>query len=279
MNRFRDYQYEEIQRSLDSLPADAYIHGVPDKEFVNSILAVGVIYPIIMTVYQGQEYLIDGGRRIKGSRMAKQIGLDKEQDVSHLDPITVKMFQEVSPHDRDAWSLILNWQRSDNPINAWKRIHSLQHEGNWKAIQKEIDANPAYVKRIMTLDKLADPMLWVGAFESGKVSETTLFGIAKLPVERQKYIEDVLAAKKKVSAKDLNASRTVAATQAMSAIAFNMPVVGQAGQLPTNGSRQFFVVVRDDDLSHSDIITDFHQAIQIRNEMGGNLYKLIKVNG
>lgn len=260
------YKYISTAVQLDELPANEDIIGPePTREFVQTVAEIGIIYPIVLTRYEGNLYLIDGGRRIKAARLCMH------------EMINANIFEEVNPTDRAAWALILNEQRSDNPVAEFLYYNKLHEQGNYEEISKGYGMNKAHFEKVMSLNKLVHPQEFIEAYQRGKISESTLFGLAKLGGARQDYLLGVLSSTGKVSASDLTEAKQARQRAVLEASAQRLNMqMPQENTTPEPGP--MFLVMDPSDLVTHSVFTDFHQAYQAKLENPGfKLYRLVEV--
>lgn len=260
------YKYTFHEVELADLPANEDILGPePDREFLMTVQNYGIIYPIILTVYEGQTYLIDGGRRIKAARYFE------------YNTITAQIYSEVSPFDQAAWSVLLNQQRSVNPIMEYHYLSQLREE-DWPKFIEATRINKAHIKKIMSLDNL-DPDVRSTFFEGysdGKIAEGTLFDVAKQSQPRQVYLKTVMDAKGNLTGTDVREAKQ-AGTQAI--LAANEHLFDEVEQ-PTDVTTteyMFVAIQKMGDHAISGPFYDFHSAHEWALANGAKLYRLVEV--
>jgi hypothetical protein len=189
------------------------------ESFAVDLLVAGlVIYDIILTEVGEITYLKDGEKRVKAC--AWLCGLSKDEfaeigeayDVKQADfrKIPAKIFKDIDPDNQIAWTIILNEQRSDNPIAAYMEMKRLKDSGDWDAVSKLYKLNKSRFNKLATLDDLENPEEAFQAFAEGRMAETTLFDLAKLGA-RQKMAMKVLEKTKKLTGNNIKDVRKVQA--------------------------------------------------------------------
>ncbi len=209
-------QFEYKTYKLSQLPPNDEIMGPePDQNFLKSIGRFGgPVIPIVVSVWENQLFLIDGGRRIKACRNLK------------LETINVQEFHE-NPVTVAHWAPILNEHRSMNPLMEAEFYTDLQKNGEWETIVKEWGLDKNHVKRIMKLTNIHDPLL-VEAGKSGKISMPVYESIAALGETRQRQLAEKLKVKGKLTATDVKQVRSVERSGTFSALSgMTMPTAIQ----------------------------------------------------
>ena len=251
------YEYTFVEMNVLELPPNEELLGPePDRELLQSIDTIGIIYPLVATLYRKKFHLIDGRRRIKAAR---ELGIET---------LTCMLFQGVSPVDRAVWSIVLNEKRSINSVTEYLYYKRLMEEDNWEEITKLNGLNKSHFKKVMSLENLKHPE-FVEAFQEGTVAESTLFDIAKLGKKRQDYLLEVLNDKGKVAASDVKQAKTARAN-AVLASKPEMPNMPEAIEID---NRPIFMVLDSID----GLPREYHEALQSKLESGGKLYRLVEV--
>ena len=250
--------------------ADQLVGRTLDKNFLSQLLVVGaVIQPVIMTLWEGKEHLVDGRKRVLHSR--------KLVDEGHSDfrYITGKMFYDVNPVDQSTWALILNEQRSENVILTWITVRELQRQGKWAEIIELHKLNKAHFKRFDVLEKLNNPDLWLEAFTKGRITANHMLAIAKLG-GRQPFVENLYQKQNKLSMSDIAEAKQISVSAAVATMPFSpgMPPTPQNGAV----RKTIFVVIRSESLELCIINTDFAKALAVQREnSGAKIYRLVEV--
>lgn len=240
-NQGRYRYYHKSYDVLDLINSDVVFagNGRSAKEinsFAKDLLIAGlVIYDIILTESGGITYLKDGEKRVKAC--AWLCGLSKDEfaelgnqfDCKQADfrNIPAKIFKDVDPDDVLAWTIILNEQRSDNPIAAYLEMKKLRASGDWDSIADLYKLNKQRFNKLITLDDLENPEEAFAAFAEGRMAETTLFDLAKLGA-RQKMAMKVLEKTKKLTGnniKDVKKVRSEAILATMPKMDMDLPDV------------------------------------------------------
>lgn len=261
-----EHTYTIEKYKLDDLLPNEFILGPdPDKNMLATIRDYGIIYPIVLTNYEGKLVLIDGGRRIKAARILE------------IPEIVAQVFENVPPFDRAAWSLILNQQRSLNPIAEYHYLSQLREEDVPRFLQV-VRADHAHITKVMTLDNIQPELRqdFIKQHEDGKIAEGTLFHIAKLSEPRQAYLKTVLDEKGKLTSKDVKQAKR-ASTQAVLAAneqAFESVDVEQ----PTEKHEYIFTLFSNEH-GIEGAWFDFQEAHQAKLEKGNSwkVYRLVEV--
>jgi hypothetical protein len=196
---------------------------------------------------------------------------DRDVDPLTFEIITAKMFYDISPFDQDTWSLILNEEREDNLIHTWAIVTKLEQEGKWEEIATLYKLNKQRFNKMRTLNNLKKPDVWVNAFKAGKVTEATVFQVAKMG-GRQDFLEDLLSKKGKVTSKDVADTKSVSVSAAV-----NLPFLPKT-VVSTVSEMTLFVTYR---VTTNEVgkIGTFTECLEKQRELGGDfiLYKMVPV--
>lgn len=187
------------------------------QAFAKDLLIAGlVIYDIILTEIGEVTYLKDGEKRVKAC--AWLVGLSKDEFAelgvisnakqADFQKIPAKIFKDIDPNNSIAWTLILNEQRSDNPIAAYMEMKRLKDNGNWDAISDLYKLNKQRFAKLSTLDDLENPEEAFQAFSEGRMAESTLFALAKLGA-RQEMAMQVLEKTEKLTGNNIGEVKKV----------------------------------------------------------------------
>ena len=260
-NSWRDDAIQDID--LSNLPSDEELEGpLPDKEFLDSVNNFGVIYPVILCNTDDEIVVIDGRRRIKAARRLQH------------ETIPAIEYYGLDPTDRSAWAIILNEQRSDNIISEYLYYSQLVKEGDWDEIRKDYGFNKAHVDKVLTLGNIKRLDLFKKAYETGNVSKSTLYSVAKLSEKRQKEAAELLIVNGKLTGKDIKDVKQTQLKEAVSTMpSFDIAVpVGE----PLPAGELFAVISGSANMAL--VFDDALKAIEEKNSMpGSKLYKLVEV--
>ena len=195
----------EIQQiELSKLPPNDQLEGPePSNDLCLSIKTYGIIYPIILSKNGRKLTLVDGRRRIKAARILE------------YETISAIVYTGLSLDDTATWALILNEQRSTNVITEYLYYTQLMQDKEWSTLRVDYGFNKQHVQKILSLSKIDDFETLSLGYQKGLLSENTLFEVAKLDKERQKYISDVLVNKGKLTMSDVKEAKKVNKLQAM----------------------------------------------------------------
>ena len=151
----------------------------PDKALVESVREFGVIEPIVLIEWDGQDYLRDGVRRVKAARL---VGLAQ---------IEAKIYT-LSPGFGPRFTLVLNNQRSHNPITEYEAIKDLLAQpGMTKERITQITGVPrATIDKRLYLGRLHPDLL--RALADGTLKPGVAEACSKLGEQTQARLADVL---------------------------------------------------------------------------------------
>lgn len=223
-------EFEFLSMAIETLPPnDQLIAPKPDIDRVKSIIQHGVIMPIICTLYRNKVHVIDGRRRIMAVREAfHRVEEDPEfleefshDNLDHIKFITVKMYKKIAPNNQAVWSIILNEQRSDNPLSFYKYIKQLQDSNHWEALAKLLRTNKSTVDKHLKLDKLIDQEKIFTAYEEGKIATSSMFDMAVLNPQQQRFLIDVLEKEGKITGTDIKQSKSARTAKELSNLPFD----------------------------------------------------------
>ncbi len=223
-NQGRYRYYHKNFDVLDLVNSDVVFtgNGRSAKEihsFAKDLLTAGlVIYDIILTESAGVTYLKDGEKRVKACWWLCSLSKDEFAELANqfdckqadFQNIPAKIFKNIDPHNSIAWTIILNEQRSDNPIAAYLEMKRLKESGNWDAIAELYKLNKQRFNKLATLDDLENPEEAFAAFAEGRMAEGTLFDLAKLGA-RQKMAMEVLEKTEKLTGNNITEVKKVRA--------------------------------------------------------------------
>jgi ParB family chromosome partitioning protein len=248
---------------LNKLPPNEELEGPePNDELVRSIHEFGVIYPVIISRDgDGNETIIDGRRRIKACRILE------------LDSIKVIYYEGLESNDEATWALILNDQRSDNVITEYKYYSKLSETKDWQQLKREYGFNKNHVQKVLSLGKIIELETLTNAYEQGLVAESTLFEIAKLGEERQRYVMNVLETKGKVAFSDVKEAKQIKRKEAMASLQLT-PVK----TIPAERVEAFMYAVAEPDSNMALLFTNIQEAYENRDAVvGSRLFRLFEV--
>lgn len=263
-----DYKYQVAEVKLEDLPPNGDLEGPePSRELLSSVASVGIVYPIIVLRWEDELHVIDGRRRIKAARAC------------NMDTIVANIFTDIREDDQAAWAIILNEQRSVNPVTEYQYYKALMAKANWEEVISQYQINKAHMDRIMSLDNLAS-IDFISSYEDGKIAESTLFEIAKLGEPRQKYLLGILDTKGKLTAKDVKQARTARTNAVLEASSEHFKDMNMREQV-SKAPAMLYATLSTTDIEHADVqlFADFHQAWQYKLEHGNGtkMYQLIEV--
>ena len=270
-----DAQSELVMYFLEDLPGnEALASPPPSPKFLQSILRHGVIMPLIATTYRSKLYLIDGRRRLKAARIARDRTIEdptwaenlgiRNGDTSHLNEVAVRLYKGISPDNRNVWSHVLNEDRSDNPLGAYYYLSELRESKNWEEITAFVNGKSATAAKILSLDNLVDQQTIFEAYENGKVAASTMFAMAKLEAQRQNHLLDILKEKEKLTGQDIKEVKTARTAQALASIPYPKEPVNTA---------DYIVFAKGDVFGP---FADFPEALtESHNHAGSAVYKKV----
>jgi len=260
-----EYTYTMEKFKVDELlPNDKILGPDPTADFLQTVVSYGIIRPITYTSYKGELHLIDGGRRIKACRMLA------------IPEIVAQVFEEVPPFDQAAWSVILNQQRSLNPIAEYRYLSKLKKD-DIDEFYRVTRTTRAHVEKVMRLDNLDKSVKqdFIDATENGKIAEGTLWKIANESKPRQKYLKTVLKEKDKITAKDVKAARQARSEAVLEAAADTV----FKDNVPKSFTPEYIFAIFSDNEGLAGPWYDFHDAHQEALSRGGDwkAYRLVEV--
>ena len=177
------------------------------KQLLNDGL---VIQPITVADWKNELTLKDGVCRVMSCRYIVEV-LSEEKNLSKETVASFRKIQAISylipPDDHASWSVLLNTARSNNFIMEYTTIKDLMKQNKWNEINEGWGFNSARFDKLMSLDKLTHRKTVFKAFKNGEIAESTVFALAKLDKQRQRYVMDIYKEKKKIVAKDLRAAK------------------------------------------------------------------------
>ena len=191
----------------------------PARSLVSSIREVGVLSPVILLDDGKRFHVVDGFRRIAASRLLE------------LTAIPARVGR-AGDSFRAAISLVMNEQRSSNPVAEWMAIRDLQSEGYGEAEIARLTGVPrSTIKKRMTLGEL-DPNLRE-AFEGGKLLSSVAEAAARLPGPLQGLLVDDLKEGKKLTLARVEEVKRAKADSALASLSFAFGLHSENGQPPT----------------------------------------------
>lgn len=182
-----------------------------DPDYAESIYLIGLINPISLSYEDGKYTVIAGHRRLASAIKAYDMCVEAEEPLANerrdLSVITAKVWH--APYDSvKHYGLIENEHRSPNLIHAFLLIKKLEKEKRWAEVNTVLKLNKATENKIRTLSNLKSPDHFIRAFQGGQVTANTLFAIAKLDGQRQKFLLNVLKTKNKLTGRDIREVKT-----------------------------------------------------------------------
>lgn len=283
-----DYRFVIRQFPVTDFNEEELVGRAPREvdQTAREILSLGlVIYDIIVTKFNGEYHLMDGAKRIlacqritemENEEIVSLLGSDHEIDPKDFTTISAKVFLDLDPADTKAWSIILNEQRSDNPIMTWLRMRDLKKQRRWEKLSELYSFNKQRFKKLERLDNLIRPKTTLKAYYGGGIALGTLFQLASLGKKHQQYCHKTLKETGKITGNDIKAAKTARATAILASapkINMDMPTVQEAATLETGLT--LFAIREKGVLSGP--YESYHKASQIHLENGGELYRLIPV--
>jgi len=260
-------EYIKMQEEIKVIPLsmlpDKLEGPEPTSELIKSIQDFSMIYPIIISIDQdGKQVVVDGRRRIKACRILK------------LDTIKVIYYEGLEYDDEAAWALILNNQRSDNPVTEYKYYSQLAQTQDWDEIRKQYGFNKNHVQKILSLGKIKELDTFKEAYEKGLVAATTLFEVAKLGEERQDYIEKVLETKGKLALSDVKEAKRIKQKEAISV----MPQLTPVAEMPKQETEIFCFAIAKSGEDVAKLYTNGEEAYKAMAEIAGSrLFKVFEI--
>jgi len=272
-----DFKYIEKFADVTTFLDEDLAGRIPEPKFKEQLkIAKIIIYPVITTLYQGKESVVDGRRRIVNAR---ELVLKDKDERFRL--VRVKMFLDIDPDDKATWAIILNEQRSVNDILTWMMVRQLQKEGKWGEIFNLHRLDKARFKKFDILEKLDHPDMWLQAFAEGRITQNTIFAIAKLG-GRQSYIEELYKAKekgKRLTMEDIAEAKQVPVAAAVASMP-KLPGMPESQPANPNGNKPLFAAVITSTLEVIAIANTLGDALTAKrtyNGEGCDLYQLIKL--
>ncbi len=258
------------------------------QAFAKDLLIAGlVIYDIILTEIGEVTYLKDGEKRVKACAWLCSLSKDEFAELGVISDakqadfrnIPTKVFKDVDPHNTIAWTIILNEQRSDNPIAAFREMMKLEESGNWDKISDLYKLNKQRYAKLRTLKDLENPEEAFAAFAEGRMAETTLFDLAKLGA-RQKMAMEVLEKTERLTGNNITEVKKVRAE----AILAKMPKMdmGLPDVQKVEPPRELYAVLieKEGAIPPEELKGPIEGFVQARGEalaMEGKLYRLLPI--
>jgi ParB-like chromosome segregation protein Spo0J len=193
---------DEVVR-LDTLPVD-FPGPRPTRDMINTVKAYGVIEPIVIIEYKGKRTVTDGRRRVMAANAAGQGSI----------PARVFFLNGASG---SLITLILNENRSANPVAELNAILDLTHQGaSEKVIQQATGIPIARIRKRLKLAGLNADLL--DALKAGRISVNVAYACVGLPGETQEFLAGVLAEFGKLTAEDVRMARRARSESAAAAL-------------------------------------------------------------
>ena len=250
-----------VQIKLSDLPNDLEAPE-PSREFLASIKEVGIIYPIIICEQKSRNVIIDGRRRIAAARILE------------FDTIPAMVVKGFSPEDRAIWALILNEQRSANVITEYRYYSELIKKKDWETLKSDYGFNKNHITKVLTLGKIEELETFISAYEQGLVAESTLFEIAKLDSNRQKYVTELLEAEGKLSLSDVREAKKISKLEAIG----TMPRLPEVEDMPTIEEARPCAFAVEIGEGNAVLCESIDIAFDIRSEQNGKrTFKLFEI--
>jgi len=260
------FQIADAERRLDleypveNLPTNSLLPGpAPSAAFVKDIKLRGVRSPIVLRDQGNRIEVLEGRRRIKAARLAKQT------------VIPAIIFTGMTDIDAHGWIVASNALRSNNDATDLGAIQKLIAAGyDDDDIRLATGAPKLTVDKVRRLAELTPGLL--KAFNQGKITSSVAYSLVKLGKARQVAAETILADKGRVSTVDVEGLRVARATeQARSQSLPNMdvPVLSEVGTMRT------LYCVYDDGLQLAKVFSSLTEAMGTCN--GHNLYLMQRI--
>lgn len=189
----------------------------PDNDLVNSIITHGMVQPIIIAEYSdGTRKLKAGRRRTWASREAYRllIEADDKATAERVAHMPAMVYPDADHISAAFWTLLDNYQRSDNPLAELDAIREiikenhLQPNGGYQALAHAIGADKNYVKRLLnTWGKLPEPI--INSVREGQVAIGIATNITKLKSDQQRELVDTLRKNETITGLDVKAVKRV----------------------------------------------------------------------
>lgn len=194
-----NYQIRNETWTLDEFPPNNELGAPePDKGFVQTIINLGVMVPVIVAEYpDGTWQVRDGLRRIVGARMALAYLRKQNRLYSHVESIPVQIYEGADKVTAEAWTVILNEARSGNPIAEARAVAEMAHEGvTFNDIMARTGRTKAQVNKLLQLGGLR-PELQDAALQ-GQITPSLAAKLAKESAEVQEWAVNEIAQGNKV---------------------------------------------------------------------------------
>ena len=194
---------ERLPQSKDFLRSPA------EPEFVATIRDWSQLVPVLMG-FNDQEgwFLCDGAKRILAIREIRE---NTEGVAPESWTVKVQAVLGITSNDGDIISMLINAQRSDNPIHMFaviKHILETDKSANYKSIAETIHRPVAYVKQ--TFMKFGNIPDWtLAAVLDGKIATTTALAVGSFAKGVQAQCKEEFEEKGKLSLKDAANKRKV----------------------------------------------------------------------
>jgi ParB family chromosome partitioning protein len=172
-----------VERDDDEL-SDARAHEDPSEAFIENVKLMGVVEPVIgrKNTEDGKTEIVDGRKRTLGLREANK-RLRKEGKEPHRLPVIIK---RTAKGDAAAIMVALNELREpDSPSNLARKLAKLIEYGKTEdEVAVIAGKSKATVKNLLALIDASAALR--NAVDSGKVTASDGYKLAKLPVEEQR---------------------------------------------------------------------------------------------
>ena len=172
-----------------------FVDGEPDKRLVESIKRYGQLKPVDVKPFDGKYLVIDGNRRCRAIKRAKEEGL-------HDGKVKCIVVKENDEYDY-LRQLLSNLVRSPNPIMEGKAMKALMDEFGYTAkdLQNILGLSPSQVSQRLGLLKL--PKVLQEAIEKGTLKFRIARMIVSLSEEKQKKLAEKFEEEGKLTEKDV----------------------------------------------------------------------------
>lgn len=203
-------EWEEAELGLHLLPAT--VGPAPDRSLVASIRSVGVVSPVVVLEIasgSGTAFeVVDGHRRIAAARLAGRTSVPAR-------------IGRASHAFSAALSLVMNEQRSSNPVAEYAAIRDLQAAGLGESeIARVTGIGVGTIRKRMGLAGLHPELM--AAFREGAVRTSVAEAAAKLPGGLQAALVEEVRAGRPVTLARVAEVKRARADSALASLALAM---------------------------------------------------------
>jgi ParB/RepB/Spo0J family partition protein len=219
IDREQGIEWEETNVDLELLPRSE--GPKPSRSLVESVREVGILSPVIL-IEQGEGFaIVDGHRRIQAARDA---------DLKYLPARVGKITGLMG----SALSIVMNEQRSANPVKELEAVTRLSKEGLSESEIAKVTGMPvARIRKRMTLARLKKPLL--DKFVAGEIKTRVAEDLARLSPAQQKIAVDREKEGEPITARMVEEIKHVKREQTLGSFADLLS--GSIPDQPTNGQR------------------------------------------